>query len=169
MWSSVGGCGETIHSHSLSPSQSHRALGLKLLAYLPAHQDRRGGVRRDGQNGRRSIRRCGHKQETQRLSTAGKVVFFPPNLKLKGGREGLLQQLQTANQSGSYRPAAWWWPRSPGCTRCPRCRWWLSRGTGRTWTASTYKINHQRKKYNKIKSVSHSQLCLASCTPCCFI
>lgn len=55
-----------------------QSTGTEVLAYLPAHQDRRGGVRCDGQNGRRSIRRCGHKQETQRLSKAGKVVLFPP-------------------------------------------------------------------------------------------
>lgn len=38
---------------------------LRLLTYLPAHQDGRCGVRCDGQNSRRSIWRCDHKQKTQ--------------------------------------------------------------------------------------------------------
>lgn len=57
------------------------------------------------------------------------------------GRQQIVSRRRTLTVfvTGSHRPAALWWPRSPGCIHCPRCHWWLSHETGRRWTASTLK------------------------------
>lgn len=57
------------------------------------------------------------------------------------GRQQIVSRRRTLTVfvTGSHRPAALWWPRSPGCIHCPRCHWWLSHETGRKWTASTLK------------------------------